>query len=172
MNSNELAWLAGLLEGEGYFIRQTTARGHVRIGLGVTSTDRDVLEKLQSLVPTSRLQGPYAPTKTGLGTKRHWRWQFNARGLVVELAEQLRPLMGERRQGQIDAMLAHQAAHPAMRNRSPSPAAHGTRTRYGRGCHCESCHAAETLISESGARSAGRREQPRGWSITCFRHSW
>ena len=143
MESDDFAWVAGFLEGEGFFLKQKSARGYIRIGIAATSTDKDVLERLARLVPTSRVQGPYGPTRTSLGAKPHWRWILNARMLVVELAEQLRPLMGERRKTQIDALLAHHAAHPVVRNRTPSPAAHGTRTRYGRGCHCTECHAAE-----------------------------
>jgi hypothetical protein len=70
----------------------------------------------------------------------------------------LRPLMGARRQGQIDALLEMHAQHPVARNRTPSPAEHGTRTRYGRGCHCESCHAAENAYQRErrAARKAAR----------------
>jgi len=143
MDSDDLAWIAGFLEGEGYFIRQKSARGYIRVGMGATSTDLDVLEKLQRLVPTSRLQGPYTAARTSFGTKPHWKWQFNVRTLVVELAEQLRPLMGERRQGQIDALLEHHATHPVVRIKTPALAEHGTRTRYRRGCRCEVCRSKE-----------------------------
>lgn len=143
MNSDDLAWIAGFLEGEGYFVTETSARGYIRLRIGATSTDLDVLERLQRLVLNSCIQGPYGPARTSYGSKPHWKWVLHARQLVVELAEQLRPLMGERRQGQIDVLLRHHEDHPVTRNRGPSPAEHGTRTRYGRGCRCESCHAAE-----------------------------
>jgi|SRR5450755_242947 hypothetical protein len=143
MKSDELAWIAGFLEGEGYFFRQTSKRGYIRVGIGATSTDLDVLEHLRSLVPHSRIQGPYKPAPPSYGSKPFWKWVLQTRPLVVEMAEQLRPLMGERRRGQVDALLGHHAAHARVRNRTPSPAAHGTRTRYGRGCKCQECHAAE-----------------------------
>lgn len=142
MTSQDLGWIAGFLEGEGYFVTEITARGYVRMRIGATSTDLDVLERLQRLVPRSCIQGPYGPTRTSYGVKPHWKWILHARALVVELAEQLRPLMGSRRQGQIDSLLKLHADHPVVRNRAPSPAEHGTRTRYGRGCRCERCHAA------------------------------
>lgn len=111
--------------------------------IGVTSTDLDVLEHLQTLIPHSCIQGPYGAARTSYGSKPHWKWVLHARQLVVDLATQLRPLMGERRQGQIDMLLRHHEDHPVARNRTPSPAEHGTRTRYARGCRCESCRAAE-----------------------------
>jgi hypothetical protein len=143
MESADLAWMAGFLEGEGYFVTQTSKRGYVRMRIGATSTDLDVLEHLQRLVPRSCIQGPYGPTRTSYGTKPHWKWILHPRIPVVELAGELRPLMGSRRQEQIDALLRMHASHPAVRNRTPSPAEHGTATRYRRGCRCESCRAAE-----------------------------
>lgn len=143
MKSDDLAWIAGFLEGEGYFLTETSERGYIRVLIGVTSTDLDVLEKLQHLVPEGSICGPYTPAATSFGSKPHWKWRLGARGLVVELSEQLRPLMGERRQGQIDVLLEHHRTHPVIRNRTPSQAEHGTRTRYGRGCHCDRCHEAE-----------------------------
>jgi hypothetical protein len=160
MKSDELAWLAGFLEGEGFFIKQKSARGYIRVGIAAGSTDRDVLERLTQLVPTSRIQGPYGPGRGSIGKKPYYRWILNTRPLVVELAEQMRPLMGERRRRQIDALLQHHAAHPYIRNRFPAPAAHGTRTRYDRGCKCEACHAAENAYQRE--RRAIRKAQAAG----------
>ena len=62
--SDDLAWVAGLIEGEGYFVTETSARGYIRVRIGVTSTDLDVLEHLQTLAPHSCIQGPYKPART------------------------------------------------------------------------------------------------------------
>jgi hypothetical protein len=153
MESGDLAWMAGFLEGEGFFVRQTSTRGYIRVGIAATSTDRDVLERLRVIVPTSRVQGPYLPSSS-IGKKPSWRWVLNARPLVVQLATDLRPLMGARRQRQIDALLAHHAAHPA-RKRVYQPAPHGTRTRYGYGCRCEECRSTENAYQR--ARTAARK---------------
>jgi hypothetical protein len=150
VNSDDLAWVAGFLEGEGTFYAHVAKRGTLRLTIRVTSTDLDVVEKLQGLVPTSRVQGPYRPSKGSLGLKDHWQWGLHARPLVVKLATQVRPLMGIRRQGQIDVLLQRHAEYPYLRNRFPAPAAHGTRTRYDRGCRCEPCHAAENAYQREG----------------------
>jgi hypothetical protein len=141
VRADDVAWVAGFLEGEGSFCTRMSARGKLRVYIGANSTDSDVLQHLTRLVPGSRVRGPYSPVKS-LGVKPLWCWSLCARLLVVDLAEQLRPMMGVRRQAQIDALLTCHAAHAMERNRSPSPADHGTRTRFGRGCRCERCQAA------------------------------
>jgi hypothetical protein len=65
---HDRAWLAGFLEGEGFFSCQVRA-GYGRIMIGVTSTDRDVVERLARLVPRSRIYGPYTPEPDGLAKR-------------------------------------------------------------------------------------------------------
>lgn len=138
MNSDDLAWLAGYLEGEGSFICSTPARR--RVCIAVTSTDRDVIECLTRIVPHSRQRGPFPPS--GLGKKPQYDWRLTIRPLVVDLTTQLRPLMCKRRQEQIDALLAYTIAYPALRTRG-APQPHGTRIRFDRGCTCKPCRDAE-----------------------------
>lgn len=155
MNSDDLSWVAGFLEGEDYFLVETSARGYIRVRIGANSTDLDIVERLHGLVPGSTLAGPYKPGQGSFGEKEVWRWTLHARLLVVELAKQLRPLMGERRKGQIDLLLEHHATRPIGRNRYPSPAEHGTRTRYGSGCKCQPCRIAENTYQRD--RRAARK---------------
>lgn len=160
MNSSDLAWLAGFLEGEGTFSRESDARGRSgrRVRIAVTSTDRDVMDHLVRVVAGSRLTGPYAPAATSFGVKPHYKWMLASRPLVIDLAKRLHPLMCERRRGQIDALLAHAAAHPALRTRG-APAAHGTRIMRARGCACEPCHEAGNVYQRDGRtrRKAAQR---------------
>ena len=39
MDSAELAWAAGLLEGEATFVKEVSKRGYARIGVAVSSVD-------------------------------------------------------------------------------------------------------------------------------------
>jgi hypothetical protein len=142
MKSDELAWIAGFLEGEGFFLKETSARGYVRVGIGASSTDRDVLERLLRTVPDSRVHGPYMLAESARGKKPVWRWSIRVRTPTVELAKQIRPLMCRRRQEQIDALLAVAASQPVGPRPRPLPA-HGTRTRYAYGCKCDECREAE-----------------------------
>lgn len=41
----ELIWLAGLLEGEGFFFAQPDPRGGVKLGVRLVMSDRDVVER-------------------------------------------------------------------------------------------------------------------------------
>ena len=156
MTGEELAWVAGFLEGEGFFWIQRSKKGFYRLGLGVTSTDKDVLERLQHLIPGSRIQGPYK--QHGLGTKPHCRWVLGMRGPAVQLLKELRPLMGQRRAARIDELLECHALHPLqVTGRRQSIFDHGSRAMYRRGCRCAKCRA-----EEAGAQwefRKGRRER-------------
>lgn len=88
MNNNELHWVAGLFEGEGTFhISQGRA-----ISIGLTSTDMDVLQRLQSLAGGQI----YHIAKRKSHWKESWIWRM-PRDESVALVEQLLPLLGERR---------------------------------------------------------------------------
>lgn len=89
MNENTKYWLAGLLEGEGYFGVQTETQP-VRIALQMT--DEDVVAKVAKLWGVS-----YFTVKP---QKEHHKVAYRCflRGKpAVEQIKQLKPLMGERR---------------------------------------------------------------------------
>lgn len=101
VRDEELHWVAGLLEGEGCFTpksRKLRDRTSFNPLIQVTSTDRDVLERLVSLVG-GRIGGPY-PTRRETH-RPTYQWQF-AGERARELMVLVRPLMFERRQKQID----------------------------------------------------------------------
>lgn len=109
----DLAWMAGLWEGEGSFYIQTMnqwlAAGQVvsyrYVRAQMTMTDLDVLERFQRLARfgtvTERLdRGP------AQGLKRQFVYHVHAQDQVRSLASWLYPLFGERRRAQVDAILA------------------------------------------------------------------
>lgn len=104
----ELAWLAGLLEGEGAFIA-ATARYPVCLSLNMT--DADVVDRVAAWwrVAVSR------PTIQ----KKHYKQSFRCmiRGeRAVEWMRRLRPFMGERRTQAIDAAIrSHVLKGPAQK---------------------------------------------------------
>jgi len=100
MNNAELAWTAGLLEGEASFTLYKSDSGILRPRIQINMTDLDVLEHLQSLIHDSRLTGPY-----NQGHKPFWTWSLNKTKSVVALCRILQPLMGIRRQAKIDELL-------------------------------------------------------------------
>lgn len=106
MNGEQVAWLAGILEGEGYFTvsAKTTTHGDKYQYLRVTlrMTDRDVIERVAVLFG-GRAVTAIPPRKP------RWKWTYRTQVEGVGAAEMLvmiRPWMGLRRGERIDQLLA------------------------------------------------------------------
>jgi hypothetical protein len=102
MNDLELAWIAGLLEGEGSFL--INSKGQPKVSCSMT--DEDVLLKLQSLCGGSICQQK--------AVKEHWKpiWIWYRCGLpAIELMQQLQPNMGTRRSAKIAEVLQKYNLH-------------------------------------------------------------
>ncbi len=108
MTDVEVAWLAGLLEGEGSFVvfsprrtdRPTTP---IRVRVSVQMTDEDVVRRVQQTV------GLGAVWRVGRQKDHHkdsFVWALSSRDQVEQLLHVLRLTMGVRRTVQIDACLA------------------------------------------------------------------
>lgn len=119
MTDADLYWLAGLLEGEGSFVAGPPSNpGCPQVCLQMV--DEDVVARIAKLF-----------------AKKYWRcvpknvrhsptYKTYLRGLrAVELMHTLRPLMGRRRQGQIDVAIASHRTDPThwrYRERIPGAA--------------------------------------------------
>lgn len=95
MTDCELAWVAGLFEGEGCIVirpRQDPAwKPSVRLEL--TSTDPDVLRRLQFICG-----GKIAPFRRDRGgVKPYQRWTLSKMTEVADLLEAMLPWLGARR---------------------------------------------------------------------------
>lgn len=102
LQETDVAWLAGLLEGEGSFTLQQPLNAlgekRVRIAISLQMTDRDVLEKVASLVQ----DGKVLTAKRQAGHhKETWRWQISSLEIVSQLMTRVLPYMSERRSKQI-----------------------------------------------------------------------
>lgn len=101
MTEVEFAWLAGLLEGEGCFLAGPPSSPNSP-RFTVEMTDRDVIERVSALCKSG---GVVAVKPSGLGTQP--RFKVGVYGpKAVSIADAIRPMMGERRQRQIDKMIA------------------------------------------------------------------
>ena len=104
-------WLAGLLEGEGSFMKGTPSKPQIpRIHLKMT--DRDIIERAANILKVT-YYGPYQtkPKNSESVYRPHYIvWGLGKR--AIELMKQLRPLMGQRRQGQIGDVIASYAPKP------------------------------------------------------------
>jgi DNA-binding transcriptional regulator YiaG len=94
MNSNELYWLAGILEGEGSF-GCTVSSPTIRVGM----TDRDVMNRVAELLDARVGKSKRLPPQKTM-------YVVSLSGdKALDLMRLVRPLMGQRRGGRIDSIL-------------------------------------------------------------------
>lgn len=136
MNEIEIAWLAGLLEGEGCFYSQGRSNG---CGLILGMTDKDVVEKAANLV------GGKVRTKSEKRPNHKPAWAFHLTGdTAVSVMKQVLPYMGQRRSQKIKEVL-----EKAANRRTPSEQWH------------EKVRSGKLNLSEMGKRSGEARRQRR-----------
>jgi hypothetical protein len=108
-DENCLLWLAGLLEGEGSFLRGMPSEPNTP-RISVAMTDEDVIERIAKLCNINY----HHLLPRNEGHKDVYRIIFRGKR-AVELMKQLRPLMGKRRQGQIERALNSYTKKPPTR---------------------------------------------------------
>ena len=102
----DLHWLAGLLEGEGSFMTGPPSSPGLPV-IAVNMTDQDVMARIGQIF--ERKVHVVRPRNV------HWRTSYQVRvngRAAVRWMTVLRPLMGLRRQAQIDRALASYAPRP------------------------------------------------------------
>jgi hypothetical protein len=110
---DSFAWLAGLIEGEGHMRSDIKASQYdfiTKIIMKVVMVDEDIIQRCLAISGVGRVWGPISPKDPK--NKPTWAWQVASREDVVALMTKLRPLMGERRQRQIDECLSVHELHP------------------------------------------------------------
>lgn len=99
----EIAWAAGLFEGEGCFhITKTPYGGKVPV-LSIQMTDRDVLEKFQRIVDSGRVSGPNVRPHP---RKPIYKIDVAERASVKRVTAAFLPWLGERRKARALEILA------------------------------------------------------------------
>ena len=98
----QLGWLAGILEGEGYFGTNGKSRTPlIRLGM----TDKDVIDRAAVIL------GQHKATTQALSSGKTFYIIFCNGATSRYWMKRLRPYMGERRQARIDKVLS-EAAEP------------------------------------------------------------
>jgi len=92
MRNVDIAWLAGLIEGEGCISWNGKRDGYGTPQIQVSMSDRDVVERMATLLESS-LRGPY---DKGPGNKQQWSTSICGRNAIGWLMT-LFPFFGERR---------------------------------------------------------------------------
>lgn len=137
----EVSWLAGLLEGEGYFgvfeKRSTTGLMYPALRLQLNMTDEDIVRRAYAIAGVGGVRGPLIPNQKN--RKPVWSWTVHRRDDVAQVLGLIRPWMGQRRGARIDEALAayERSGRPSWQ--------HGTRQGYEKHrCRCDDCRAANT----------------------------
>lgn len=138
----EIAWVAGVLEGEGYFgliPKKTKSPEHYwEVRIQCNMTDEDVIRRLHELTGLGAVRGPLPVQKDH--HKPAFSWTVNRRSEVICLLNQIRPWMGQRRKARIDDILHAHATGP-----HPKTWQHGTRQGYEKmACRCAPCTQSNT----------------------------
>jgi hypothetical protein len=129
VSPEDLHWLAGLLEGEGSFLKPSPSRP-ASPRVQVVMTDRDVLEHVAALVGVS----VYAVPVDSRNADWHPCYRVIVNGQrATQLMRVLRPLMGERRQHQIDAAMAAAEEYPTIRRHLGQDTKREIAERFARG---------------------------------------
>ena len=99
--TNELYYVAGLLEGEGSFSYHHNSKGYLYLDIKLKMTDKDIVEwladKWECSVCTEHFDNHY---KTAYIT------QLRRKAEALQFLGMIHPLMGKRRQERIDQMVA------------------------------------------------------------------
>lgn len=127
----EIAWCAGLIEGEGtFYISKTDTNMRIMLGM----TDIDVIERLQNLLGGGISYGE----DRGIN-KPIYRWYIGKRLEVVRIIKLIYPYMGARRRLKMDELLQHHINNP-LKQAVRTNTGHGTISYYtNKNCRCKLC---------------------------------
>jgi hypothetical protein len=105
MTETELAYCAGLFEGEGWICAyKRTSRPGLIITMGLKTTDEDVLINFTKLMGVGKVRGPYNNGKEKAHHKPWWEWSLE-RSKVEPAIMKLYPLLGIRRRAKTNEAL-------------------------------------------------------------------
>lgn len=99
MSTAEMGWLAGIIEGEGWFVTNKKAGPQICVAM----TDFDVVQRLHSVTGAGRLNEK-RPSRAG--AKIQLQWTVSHRDDVERLGHTILPYLGERRSLQLLKLLA------------------------------------------------------------------
>jgi hypothetical protein len=102
IEQNNLYWLAGILEGEGSFMKPYSKKNTAAPRIAMVSTDKDIIYRVGKLLEIKTIQERKSPP--GYGYKTQYFFTLVS-SRCIEIMNTLYPLMGERRQRQIKTAL-------------------------------------------------------------------
>jgi hypothetical protein len=73
-SAEEIAWAAGLFEGEGTISHISRRRETLDLLVALRMTDEDVVRRFDEIVGRGKVYGPYLPLSHGDRRKPFWHW--------------------------------------------------------------------------------------------------
>ena len=146
-SATDIAWAAGLFEGEGCWNAYGHEGGTVRMQVRLGMTDRDVVERFAAIVGVGNVSVHDTPAHRAKGWKPLYTWCVYEAEKVREVIALLLPYMGERRRAKAEEVLRLGA---------------DIRSHNSKKTHCPAGHelAGDNLIEEP-IRRAGREYTAR-----------
>jgi hypothetical protein len=111
VDREEIAWAAGLFEGEGYTGFTRTNHGARKINFTVTQQNREPLERFRKLFGVGRIYGPYG------GPKQVSHFHCSSFEHAQAILAAMWPWLSTRRREQAKRTLRAYLAHPIKQHR-------------------------------------------------------
>lgn len=111
MNDLDLAWAAGLFEGEGCISMRR--EGRKRLSVTLSSSDEDVVRRFYEVVGVGTVLGPYRPSNAKPHYKDFWRWSADGpNALQLMSRSAFVSFLGERRTSRLNEVMG-EINHPS-----------------------------------------------------------
>lgn len=114
MDSHEIAWAAGLFDGEGTIFASETmkrARKNVRLHMAVRMTTFEDVARFHRAVGVGAVRGPYTRTESGKQRKPIWAWTAGTDESVRVCVALLWPYLGANKRTQASEAIATRDQH-------------------------------------------------------------
>ena len=104
----DLAWAAGLFEGEGSFSysKHTGGTGRqVQARAELAMTDEDVVRRFHQIIGIGAVDSKHTPSMQAAGHKPQWRWRVWSYEQIQAVVAMFWPWLGQRRRGRAKEVL-------------------------------------------------------------------
>lgn len=119
----DLGWVAGILEGEGYFgIYTPKGRKMSKVAIVCRMTDRDVIYDLQRLTGVGAIyQEKIKLNAAGKPLKQSWAWEIKRKGEVDQLCKIILPHLRKRRSAKVEEIITFCSTTPLWGHEPSKP---------------------------------------------------
>jgi hypothetical protein len=146
----QLAWAAGLFEGEGWF-----NTSNQKPSMGMQMSDYEVLQRFAEVMDCGRIyyRKPRVYDYEKINArKEQWAWRLSKKVDIIRIVTALYPWLSSRRQAKASEVLD---TAKLIRDKAGMPKGHRTKRsatcgevrRYWQGCRCDECRAANNSYS-------------------------